>query len=125
VLEIVNVVVAALAAGAAVGVTDTASTAVKETYQGLKLSMGKLMRRRLGADDAELEKQLADPRSHQDVLAAALEGAAEDEREQLKAAAERLLGLVGATEQRWVVRDSPGSVFGPQGTVTNNNFYRG
>ena len=35
VIESVDLVVAALAAGAAAGVTDTASAAVKDAYQGL------------------------------------------------------------------------------------------
>lgn len=126
-MEIVDVLVAALAAGAAVGITDAASTAMKDTYQGMKSLTGKLLRRRRDTGEAELEEQLANPRSHRDALAAALAQADEGEREQLKAAAERFLGMVGAvqpTYQNFVVRDSPNSAIGPNGAVTNITFHR-
>ncbi|HYS38104.1 MAG TPA: hypothetical protein VEO01_21000 [Pseudonocardiaceae bacterium] len=48
-VDVVDVVVWALSAGAAVGVKDTASTAVKDAYAGLRA----VLRRRWGQDQAE------------------------------------------------------------------------
>jgi hypothetical protein len=53
-MSAVEVITAALAAGAGVGVKDTASAAVKDAYAGLKA----LLKRRLGARDDEVVQAL-------------------------------------------------------------------
>ena len=50
-MDPITLIVTALAAGAALGITDTASSAIKDAYAGLKA----LVRKRLGSrSDAEL-----------------------------------------------------------------------
>jgi hypothetical protein len=92
-MSAVVVITAALAAGAGVGVEDTASAAVKDAYAGLK----ELLKRRLGGHGREVVQALdADettPGVWQARLGEALteSGAASDE--QVIAAAQRLLEL--------------------------------
>jgi hypothetical protein len=125
-MEIVNAVVAALAAGTAVGFTDTASAAVRDGYNGVKASVGRLLRRRRGdADEAELEEQLSDPKTHREELAAALADADETEREEVRAAAEHFLGMVRSAHhdhRKILLWNSPGSAAGDHATVTNTNI---
>lgn len=90
----VDVIVAALAAGASAGVSGTASEAVKDAYELLKA----LVRRRFtGRDQARkaLEAEETEPGVWQTAIGADLaeSGAADDE--QILAAARELLGLVG------------------------------
>ncbi|MCT9933803.1 hypothetical protein N5079_26670 [Planotetraspora sp. A-T 1434] len=57
-MEPLSLVLAALAAGATAGLSDTASAAVKDAYEGLR----GLIARKLGdGDDAELVEYEADP----------------------------------------------------------------
>ena len=89
-LDPITLIVTALAAGAALGVTDTASTAVKDAYAGLKA----LVRKRfVGRPDAELvlTKHEKAPDTWQAPLRA--EAGADRDRD-LVAAAEALMSLV-------------------------------
>jgi hypothetical protein len=54
-MDPITLIVAALAAGAAAGLKDTASTAIKDAYSGLK----SLIRSRFGHHDQAIDKQLA------------------------------------------------------------------
>ncbi|WP_285631203.1 hypothetical protein [Lentzea sp. NBRC 102530] len=121
-IDILNTVVAALAAGAAVGFSDTASTAVKDSYGVVKNSVSGLLRRRGAANDAEVEELLADPENNREALAAALADADDTERDQLKVAAERVTGSVRVEQGNVLVYKSPGSAVGPSANITNINF---
>jgi hypothetical protein len=92
-LDPITLIVTALAAGAALGVTDTASSAVKDAYAGLKA----LVRKRFaGRPDAELvltEHEKA-PETWQAPLMAELVAAAADDDSDLVTAAEALMSLV-------------------------------
>jgi hypothetical protein len=95
----ITLIVTALAAGAALGVTDTASSAVKDSYAGLKA----LVRKRLaGRPDAELVLARYDkaPETWQAPLMAELAGAAADHDRDLVAAAEALMSLVDGAGAR-------------------------
>ncbi len=88
-----SIIVGALAAGAATGLTDTATTAVKDAYTGLR----ELVRRRFAAVPAaetalvELEKA---PEVWQAPLAAALQVTGAHSDEHIIKAAQRVLALV-------------------------------
>jgi hypothetical protein len=92
-LDPITLIVTALAAGVALGVTDTASSAVKDAYAGLKA----LVRKRFaGRPDAELvltEHEKA-PEIWQAPLMAELVAAAADDDSDLVTAAEALMCLV-------------------------------
>jgi hypothetical protein len=98
-LDPITLIVTALAAGAALGVTDTASSAVKDAYAGLKA----LVRKRLaGRPDAELvlTRHEEAPETWQAPLMAELAGAAADHDRDLVAAAEALMSLVDGAGAR-------------------------
>ena len=93
-MDPITLIVTALAAGAALGVTDTASATVKDAYAGLKA----LVKRRLGGGpDAELvlAKHEQAPETWQAPLMAELAEAGADGDRDLIAAAQALLDLVG------------------------------
>jgi hypothetical protein len=128
VIESVELVVAALAAGAAAGARDAASTAVKDAYEGLKSLTRKALRRSDSAADeegiAEVEAGLADPGAHRKELAAALISAGVEADGELVAAARRVLELVdpeGASAGKYqiVLRDNKGVQVGDHNTQTN------
>ncbi|NUT49695.1 MAG: hypothetical protein HOV94_20645 [Saccharothrix sp.] len=108
-VESVDLVVAALAAGATAGVTETASTAVKDAYQSLKTLTRRAVRR--GGSDEEP----ADPEELRAALVAAdVAGDAE-----LIAAAEEVLALTGRTAT-YHVHDNKGVQIGDGNTMTLN-----
>ncbi|MDQ3987600.1 MAG: hypothetical protein M3291_00060 [Actinomycetota bacterium] len=88
-----SIIVGALAAGAATGLTDTATTAVNNAYTGLR----ELVRRRFAAvpagETALVEHEKA-PEVWQAPLAAALEATGADSDEHIIEAAQRVLALV-------------------------------
>ncbi|MFD4661543.1 hypothetical protein ACFWP2_38720 [Kitasatospora sp. NPDC058444] len=123
----VELVVAALAAGASAGLTDTASSAVRDTYSGLR----EAVRRRLsarGEDSAHvLEASEAEPevwqgRLHDELVES---GAAQDT--EILAAALSLLRELGTAgrqspgAQRVDARDAKGVQIGDHNTQ-NNTF---
>ncbi|ONI87368.1 hypothetical protein ALI22I_21770 [Saccharothrix sp. ALI-22-I] len=115
VIESVDLVVAALAAGATAGMTETASTAVKDAYQGLKSLTSRALRRG-GSDD-----EPTDPEE----LKAALTAADAGSDPELVAAARRVLELTdpegaSAGKYRVNVRDSQGVQIGDGNTMTLN-----
>ena len=91
VMDPITLILAALAAGAAAGVGDTASKAIKDAYMGLKT----LIKRRF-AGDAKAEEILADheaaPETYEKPLGKQLElTGAQDDPEILEAAEQLLM----------------------------------
>lgn len=113
-MEPVTMILAALAAGAAAAAKDTASTAVKEGYEGLKA----LLKRRFAGDvgsEVALEKYPEAPVVWEKPLEHALEetGAAEDE--EIVQAAQALAATAdpeGATAGKYTLNISGGTVQG-------------
>ncbi|WP_370961742.1 RIP homotypic interaction motif-containing protein [Amycolatopsis sp. cg9] len=120
--DLLDVVAAGLAAGAAAGAKDTASVAVKDAYAGL---VGGI-RRRFGAKAAErLEDAARDdaaPDKHRrirDELARALDEAALEPDDELVAAARTLLDRTGG-KYTVDVRESQGVQVGDHNSMTLN-----
>jgi len=127
VIESIDVLVAALSAGAAAGLKDTASSAVKDAYAGLKTLTSKALRGEGDdpSDDAVIVAQLADPEAHQDELRKALAAANADEDAELAAAARRVLALTdpegtSAGKYRIDMHDNQGVQVGDGNTMTLN-----
>lgn len=98
-MDPVTLIVAALAAGAAAGVTDTASAMVKDAYAGLRA----LVRKRLGGGpDAELmlAKHEKAPEIWHEPMTAELAEAGADRDRELIAAAQAVLNLIGGASGR-------------------------
>jgi hypothetical protein len=93
-MDPVTLIVMALAAGAALGLKDTASQAVKDAYSGLKVLVKK---RFAGRAEGELvlAKHEEAPETWQAPLMAELAAAGADHDRDLLAAAKALLDLVG------------------------------
>jgi hypothetical protein len=97
-MDPVTLIVTALAAGAAMGMRDTASAMIKDAYAGLKA----MAKKRLGGgQDAEyvLAKHEQAPETWQAPLSAELAQAGADRDDDLIAAAQALLDLVGKAGQ--------------------------
>ncbi|WCN83823.1 hypothetical protein [Micromonospora sp. LH3U1] len=116
----VELIVAALGAGATAGLTDTASLAVQDAYAGLKRVLRPWMhgeaRQALEAD--ETEPEVWDARIGQELISS---GAAEEE--EILAAARRLLAMAGLqTGGKYQVDASQakGVQIGDGNTQTNN-----
>lgn len=96
-MDPITLIVTALAAGAALGVKDTASAMVTDGYAALKA----LVKKRLdGGPDAELvlAKHEKAPEAWHGALTAELTQAGADGDRELIAAAQRFLDLTGKTE---------------------------
>lgn len=97
-MDPVTLIVSALAAGTALGLSDTASSAVKDAYASLR----SLVRKRLaGRKDGELvlARHAEDPKTWAAPLTAELTAAGADRDLELQAAAEALLSLVDAASK--------------------------
>jgi hypothetical protein len=92
-MDPITLIVAALAAGAAVGLKDTTSSAVRDAYAGLKALVTK---RLAGRPDAEmvLSRYEKAPQTWQAPLIAELDEAGADHDSDLAAAAQALMNLV-------------------------------
>jgi hypothetical protein len=98
-MDPITLIVAALAAGAASGLTDTASSAIKDAYAGLKA----LVRKKLGSGpgtDVILAEHEQAPQAWKDPLTAKLAAAGADQDDSLVAAAQQLMDLVDAAGAR-------------------------
>jgi hypothetical protein len=98
-MDPITLIVTALAAGAALGVKDTASAMVTDAYAALKT----LVKKRLGGGpDSELvlTKHEQAPEAWQGALTAELTQAGADGDRELIAAARDFLDLTGKTEAR-------------------------
>ncbi|KMS71093.1 hypothetical protein ACM01_28650 [Streptomyces viridochromogenes] len=120
----VDLVVAALAAGAAAGLTDTTSSAIRDAYAGLRESVrGRLA---TGSEDGVriLEASEAEPTMWQDRLGELLSVAGVDQDEEILASARSLLqDMDGVDPQggpRFVdAREAKGVQIGSHNTQTN------
>lgn len=92
-MDPITLIVTALAAGAALGVKDTASSAVKDAYAGLKALVSKRFGGRPGAE-LVLAKHERAPATWQAPLMAELGEAGADSDPDLVAAAQALMRLV-------------------------------
>lgn len=115
-IESVDLVVTALGAGAAAGLTNTATTAVKDAYEGLK----SLTRKALTRADVDAVAVLEDPEAHGEELRAALADAGPDP--ELVAAARALLELIDpkGTKYQIDVHDNQGVQIGDGNSMTLN-----
>lgn len=122
-MDPITLIVTALAAGAALGITDTASSAIKDAYAGLKA----LVRKRLGGrPDAELvlARHEQAPQTWRAPLMAELDEAGAGHDADLVAAAEVLMRLVdeaGARAGKYTVdvRGAQGVQIGDRNTQHN------
>ncbi|MEV5498393.1 hypothetical protein AB0M50_23635 [Nonomuraea fuscirosea] len=118
----VELIVAALTAGASAGVTASASTAVQDAYAGLRDAV----RRRLAGDQdalAELDQDAQDRPDGPERLTAALEAAGADRDPEILQAARDLLALVRAPHAgprpTVVLHEAKGVQIGDGNTQTN------
>lgn len=124
-MDPVSLVVAALAVGAASGVGETASAAVKDAYAGLKELVQARLRGAGPTAEVVVAEHERDPQTWHAPLARALweSGAGEDAA--LAAAAQQVLALADSSGDRsgkYVVdvRDSQGTVIGDHTHVTQS-----
>jgi hypothetical protein len=120
-MDPITLIVTALAAGAALGLKDTASAAVKDAYNGLKALVKK---RFAGRPDAELvlTKYEKAPETWQAPLTAELDQAGADRDADLVAAAQALMSLVdeaGTRAGKYTV-----DVRGAQGVQVGDRNYQ-
>jgi hypothetical protein len=118
-IESVDFVLAALAAGAGAGLTDTASAVVKDSYAALKARVT----RALGGRSEEVDEQVDAPVERQQELREALVAAGADGDPELVAAARAMLEAAdpqGARVGKYTVdvRDSKGVQVGDNNTMT-------
>ncbi|MBP2330603.1 hypothetical protein JOF56_010988 [Kibdelosporangium banguiense] len=121
-IESVDFVMAALAAGATAGLTDTASQAVKDSYAALKARVTGALG---GGDSAVVDELVGRPVERQQELREALVAAGADADPELVAAARTVLETAdpqGAQAGKYVVdlRDSRGVQVGDHNTMTLN-----
>ena len=122
-MDPVSVIVGALAAGAARGLTDTATSAVKDAYAGLRELVRRRFPARPAAEMALVEHEKA-PEVWQVPLAAELQATGAGGDEQIIEAAQRVLALVeqgGTPASKYLVdlRGSQGVQVGDCNTQSN------
>ena len=118
-MDPITLIVTALAAGAALGVQDTASAIVRDAYASLKA----LVKRRLGGDpgaEMGLARHEQAPETWQEPLKAELARTGADGDADLIAAAKTLLDLVGQASKYTVdVRGAQGVQIGDHNRQDN------
>ncbi|MCA1703214.1 MAG: hypothetical protein LC808_08040 [Actinobacteria bacterium] len=122
-MDPLSLILGALAAGAAAGLTDTAAGAVKDAYAGLR----DLVRRRFAGRylaQTALEEHEKAPQVWQAPLSAELEAVGADTDAQIIAAAQRVMALVdeaGSASGKYLVdlRCAQGVQVGDHNTQTN------
>lgn len=121
-MSAIEMITVALAAGAGVGVQDTASAAVRDAYAGLKA----LLRRCLSDPDAvlALDADETDPGVWRTRIGTALTGSGAADDHQVLAAAQQLLALVDpartqAGRYQVDLREAKGVQVGDQNTQHN------
>jgi hypothetical protein len=122
-MDPVTLILTALAAGAALGVKDTASAAVKDAYGSLKALAKKRVAGR-GDGELVLARYEEAPTAWERPLAAELTAVGADADPELVAAAQVLMRLVDEAGSRSgnyavTVRDSQGVQVGDHNTQTN------
>lgn len=122
-MDPITLIVGALAAGAALGISDTASSAIKDAYAGLKALVRKRLGGRPGAE-LVLAKHEQAPETWRAPLMAELDEAGASHDAGLMAAAEALMRLVdeaGARAGKYTVdvRGAQGVQVGDRNTQRN------
>lgn len=124
-MDPVSAILAALAAGAAAAAKETAGTAIKDAYEGLKsMIKAKLAGQMLAG--AAVEAHASEPQPAETVLRPALQEAAVDRDDAILAAAKALLamadadGQVGSRYKLQISGDAQGVVQGDHANVTMN-----
>jgi hypothetical protein len=122
-MDPITLIVTALAAGAALGITDTASSAIKDAYAGLKALVRKRLGGRPGAELVLARHEQA-PQTWRAPLMAELDEAGAGHDTDLVAAAEALMHLVdeaGARAGKYTVdvRGAQGVQIGDRNTQHN------
>lgn len=117
----VELIVAALAAGATAGITGIANDTLRDAYAGLR----NLLRRRLvghPAAQAMLDSDETDPERWRTRLGTDLTSSGADGNAEILAAARRVLAAATASTEaahyQVEIRDSQGIQVGPYGTMT-------
>jgi hypothetical protein len=123
-MDPVTVIVAALAAGAAAGVSEAASMTVRDCYAGLRKAVWQWIAARRGESDARttLEALEADPRAARQYLTDVIITTGAGHSGDIVAAAQRLLGLLDPTTARSYLvdlREAKGVQIGDQNTQHN------
>lgn len=123
-----ELIVAALAAGAAAGVTDTAGDVIRDSYAGLKSLLAKRLQSRKKTHEA-LKADTVDPDVWRERIGADLTASGADSDEEVLAAARRLLALTERASDRAGSSTVIENNYGPSGTfnapvspVYNFNF---
>ncbi|WP_417924531.1 hypothetical protein [Streptomyces ehimensis] len=117
-----ELILAAVAAGASTGVTDATSSSIRDAYNAFRAA---LRRKWTGADEQILKAQKADSGVWQTQLGEHVVASGADQDTELLAAARRLLELhdpSGAQAGKYTVevRDSKGVQTGEYNTMTNH-----
>jgi hypothetical protein len=122
-MDPISLIVAAVVAGASTAARETAGTAVKDAYSGLK----ELIRRRFAGDrdaEAELEKAVQHPEGDHAQLKERLQATGADRDEELLAAARVLLeqadpnGVRAGKYGHMTITGGKGIVVGDRSTVS-------
>ena len=115
-----ELIVAALAAGASAGVTNTATTAIQDAYTGLKGILRRWLASRAQAQQA-LEADEVEPGAWQTRLGDHLTQSGADHNEDILTAARQLLTLTEAAGTRYQIdlREAKGVQVGDQNTQHN------
>ena len=121
VVDPVTIIVAALVAGAATGVTDTASQALKDGYAGLK----KLLTGKFAGNSKALEtltEHESDPETYEKPLAKQLQQTGADRDDEILAAAATVLKAADQagvkTKYQIMITGGKVGIIGDHGTVT-------
>ncbi|MGH4015183.1 MAG: hypothetical protein ACRDSL_14930 [Pseudonocardiaceae bacterium] len=122
-MDPISLIMGALAAGAASGLADTATGAVKDAYAGLRDLVWRRVEGRRVARTA-LEEHRRAPQAWQVPLSAELVAVGADTDAQIVAAAQRVMALVdeaGSAAGKYVVdlRGAQGAQVGDHNTQTN------
>ena len=117
-MDPISLVVGALAAGAATGLTETATGAVKDAYAGLRGLVSRLFMDR-PTGKAALEEHEQNPQLRA-ALAAELEKAGAASDQEIIAAAQRVLAAVGPQSSKYLIdlRNAQVGLVGDHNTQT-------
>jgi len=124
-MDPISAILAALAAGAAAAAKETASSAIKDAYEGLKSLIKKKLTGKALAG-AAVDAHATEPETAEAILRPTLKEAAVDHDDELLAAAKSLLAMAdgdGIVSQRYMLQvtgNVQGVVQGDEATVTMN-----
>jgi hypothetical protein len=121
-VEAVELVVTALTAGAAAGMKENATSAVKDAYAALVDVVRRRLHHQAQADAAIVDEHAVDPNGHRDALVAALTAADAADDQDLLAAAQDLMARIdpkGAQAGKYTIdaRGAKGIQIGDDNTM--------